>query len=69
VDLPPLDVVPRFLVSFQTTLYYKVYQLLHETSFQIINISLSNCEKRDSELMRQKLLMWRCELYVDSAEP
>jgi hypothetical protein len=40
-------------VFLQTALCYWVYQLLHEVSFQIINIySVSNCnQKRVSELL------------------
>ena len=43
--------------------------MLHEISFQIINISSNNFENRDSELMRQQLPKGRCESYADSAEP
>ena len=43
LDLPSLYLIPGFLVSLQAALYCRIYQMLHETSFQIINISSSNC--------------------------
>ena len=42
----------NYKVSFQTALYCLVCQMLHETSFQIINMYSIGSENRASELLR-----------------
>ena len=49
-------------------LYCWVYQLFHETSFQIIIIHSISSQSRASELLCHYLLKWWCTSDVDSAK-